>query len=139
MKQNTTSYLDWVFKVVRDRQFAHLPIILVSSVRRIDATKAGEVKERIEVIENNVFKETGIPFALFAEVWARSIDKSLNAGVYFSECKKEKKRYLIKEIQAKGYELIASPYIDLIGFVFEETGIDLTTLLGAEGEENNEK
>lgn len=138
MKQNTTSYLDWVFKVVRDRQFAHLPLILVSSVRRIDATKADEVKERIAAIEDNVFKETGIKFAIFAEVWVRSIKQPLNAGVYFTKCAKKKKRYLIQEVQALGYDLIAQPYIDLIGFVFEETGIDLTKIFEGEGDSNNE-
>lgn len=135
MKPNPTTFIDWVFKIVRDRQFAHLPMILLSAVKRLDASKADEVKERIKVIEDNVLLETGISFPLFAEVWARSIDKPLGSGVYFTKCKRKKKRYLVQEIQITGYDLIAQPYIDLIGFVFEESGIDLEKLFaGKEGE-----
>jgi len=62
----------------------------------------------------------------------------LNSGVYFTQCKHEKKRYLVQEIQSQGYDLIAQPYIDLIGYVFEEAGIDLTGLFTNNSEDSKE-
>jgi len=129
-KEGISSYLDWVFRAVRDRRFVDLPIILNASVKKVAPEKTGEVETRIKDIEAGLFGLTGVPFAVFAEVWARSIARPLGSAVYFTQCKRRKKRYTVRELQEIGYEHIAMPYIKLIGFVFEESGIDLEAVFG---------